>query len=218
MPRKNVIVIIGIILVAASITAAQELQEKALPVGFVIASAGDKEAVTKSNSKWLLCDGKSLAIKDHLALFLVIGWTYGLGDDPKNRTSFSLPDYRGMFLRGVADGSNRDPDRDVRLEATDSSITAGDRVGTLQFDSLQSHKHLDAGHAHESDAAQGGWEWSDNAEDRKVGKPDAPTATIKDGFAKLGDPLDSQTGAGSVRHGKETRPVNIAVYWYIKSQ
>ena len=61
---------------------------------------------------WTACDGQLLKIRDHRALFDVIGTTYG-GD---GRTTFALPDLRGrvavhpdgaQFALGTAGGEER---------------------------------------------------------------------------------------------------------------
>ncbi len=53
-----------------------------------------------------------------------------------------LPDLRGLFLRGVSGSRNdawRDPDADGRKD--DAGNQVGNRVGSLQEDSLKSHTH-----------------------------------------------------------------------------
>lgn len=52
---------------------------------------------------------------------------------------FKLPDLRGKFLRGWANGSSNDPDRGSRTDRGDG--TTGDYVGTNQADEFKSHDH-----------------------------------------------------------------------------
>jgi microcystin-dependent protein len=49
---------------------------------------------------WMFCDGRLLAIRDHLALFSILGNTYG-GD---GRNTFGLPDLRGRVPMGKGAG------------------------------------------------------------------------------------------------------------------
>jgi len=196
-------------------SAQQRPNSSGLPVGSVIAAAFDVSRTPRAEGmeNWLECDGRSLPVREYLSLFQAIGWTYGLGADSVHRTTFALPDYRGMFLRGFSGQSDRDPDKNGRRDPNDLNRVTGNKVGSVQRDAMQSHKHVDSGHSHGTNAVVGGWEWSDNANDRKVGRPEPPGANIDRGYAQLGDPVDSGTGAGEVRHGRETRPVNISVVW-----
>jgi hypothetical protein len=66
-----------------------------VPVGTVIASG----ASAPPNDNFLLCDGASIDRSAYPALFSAISTLYGGGNGPN---SFSLPDYRGRFLRGAA--------------------------------------------------------------------------------------------------------------------
>ena len=49
---------------------------------------------------WLECDGRALAPKQYLALFAVIGTTYGGG-----RGTFNLPDLRGRTIASLGAGT-----------------------------------------------------------------------------------------------------------------
>ena len=53
---------------------------------------------------------------------------------------FCLPDLRGRFLRGVDEGTGRDPDAGARTESQTGG-NSGDDVGSLEGDSLASHSH-----------------------------------------------------------------------------
>ncbi len=54
---------------------------------------------------WLICNGASLDTTDYSELFTVIQYTFG-----GSGASFSLPDYRGTFLRAADEGAGIDPD------------------------------------------------------------------------------------------------------------
>ncbi|MCP4161047.1 MAG: tail fiber protein [Deltaproteobacteria bacterium] len=82
----------------------------------------------------LECNGQELSTTEYPELFAVLKYTYG-GEGDK----FNLPDYRGQFLRGTANGSENDPDRDSR-KARGDGLT-GDNVGTTQGWQNESHNH-----------------------------------------------------------------------------
>ncbi|HBE18940.1 MAG TPA: hypothetical protein DEG17_00510 [Cyanobacteria bacterium UBA11149] len=109
----------------------------ALPVGTVIAFAGKIESSpSESPSKytthieafgWMVCDGRSFKISEYPELFAVLGYLYG-GED----SEFKIPDYRGLFLRGV---DNRSKDKDG--EDPDGPR----QLGSRQEDALKAHQH-----------------------------------------------------------------------------
>ena len=92
-----------------------------VPVGSVVAYS----AASPWPEGWAICDGSSqLRTGEWADLFDVIGVTYGNVDG----THFNLPDYRGEFLRGRANGSTNDPDRASRTDRGEG--TSCDNVGT----------------------------------------------------------------------------------------
>jgi microcystin-dependent protein len=194
-----------------------------VPIGTVVAYAGDP---SRLSSEWLLADGRSLRQPEYPELYAAIGTTHGTGVTMTGQKEigydFNLPDYRGLFLRGVdrdANGmaSGRAPDVDRREAARGGVGNNGNAVGSFQADAIQSHKHNDSGHGHPADGLRAEHERSDNANDRDVAKRGS-TVTIGTGHAQLGDPVDSGSGAGAVRHGKETRPANVGVWWIIRAK
>ncbi len=122
-------------------------------------------------------------------------WALADGSKPADATSYAglFPDLRGQFIRGVnmtrADGY-QDPDS--------ASRTGGDsnKAGSLEDDALQQHKHNQI-----LTSVPGG----------------SAIAGIATAFAIS---LVSQYGYGDVggvgNFSSETRPTNVAVYWYIK--
>jgi len=106
------------------------------PAGTIVAFGGPKDKVPPG---WELCDGRALdpLAPEYAALFQAIGTAHG-GD---GASSFHLPDYRGMFLRGVDDGRGMDPDADTRTAAVTGSGNVGDRVGSVQSDTYERHHH-----------------------------------------------------------------------------
>jgi microcystin-dependent protein len=84
---------------------------------------------------YLECDGSSLLRATYAALFAIISDDYGAADG----THFTLPDYRGRFLRGWAHGQTTDPDKATRTDRGDG--TGGDVVGSKQADEQEAHTH-----------------------------------------------------------------------------
>lgn len=72
---------------------------------------------------YLVCDGTSYLKATYLALWNAIGYTYG-----GSGVNFNVPDFRGLFLRGL--GTN----------ATNVNYVGG-ALGTLQTDALKNHTH-----------------------------------------------------------------------------
>ncbi len=136
---------------------------------------------------WLAADGSDVGRAAYSDLFTAIGTMYGSGD---GSTTFTLPDYRGYFLRGLDNGAANDPDSATRLDRGDG--TAGDAVGTKQDDAFESHYHsYTAGE--DKDVSSGGTKARDN------------------------DWGGSSHNTGSTGTSTETRPKNIYVLYCIKT-
>lgn len=97
-----------------------------VPVGTIVAFAGDLDTGWLKKQGWLYCDGSSVAQSDYPELFSSIGKNYG-GD----RTHFNLPDTRGRFLRGVDLKSGHDPGASKRAASAAGGL-AGDNPGSTQ--------------------------------------------------------------------------------------
>jgi microcystin-dependent protein len=81
-----------------------------IPAGMVMAYTGPLTDETRQylyQAGWLICDGQLLPAKDYPDLYRAIQTTYG-GQVPN---SFRLPDFRGVFLRGLDLGKQFDPAR-----------------------------------------------------------------------------------------------------------
>ena len=85
---------------------------------------------------YLECNGAAVSRTTYASLFTALGTRYGAGN---GSTTFNLPDMRGQFVRGWANGSTIDPDRASRSNRGDG--TTGDNVGTKQTDEFKSHSH-----------------------------------------------------------------------------
>ena len=104
------------------------------PPGTISAYGG-----TSAPLGWLLCDGASVSRSTYPALFATIGLNYGNGGG--NATLFSVPDLRGMFLRGMSgtQGTSRDPDVAARTSLNGGA--SGNNLGSNQGFAFQFSTH-----------------------------------------------------------------------------
>jgi microcystin-dependent protein len=149
------------------------------PAGVIVAFAG-----ATCPSGYLLATGQSVLKTTYPALFSAISTIYG-----STLTNFTLPDYRGIFLRGAGTNS--------QLTATSASL------GTYQPDQMQGHRHT------ASDSYNFG---SGALYDYTVANSQG------NGYRDLGmvGPPTSDGTNGTPRTGLETRPSNTAVNYCIK--
>lgn len=101
--------------------------QQTIPAGTVVAFAG-----ANIPDGWLLCDGRFFLTSQYPSLYQAIGKLYG-----GYAGYFNIPDYRGLFLRGVS-GARSDQFADL------DKLTRifGERVGSLQLDSLSEKPNL----------------------------------------------------------------------------
>lgn len=133
-------------------------QVATIPIGTILPFAGTTPPIG-----YLLCDGSEKSRTIYFDLFAVIGYTYGLPDDPVNPlegdTSFRLPDLRGRFLLGRSTMDNADsietPDGIIdsntlpidedsqNTEATAGILgnTSGSPSKTLNVANIPNHTH-----------------------------------------------------------------------------
>ena len=150
---------------------------------------------TQPPQGWLECDGSNVLISDYPNLFLAIGCSFGCVLAPY----FVLPDLRGYFVRGWSNTS---------------SLDSGRVFGSTQQEQLQRHKHIASNNDCQTYSLVNG-----------IGKGNYNTWCNTDGIAinQLGGAL---TGDGTQLNanvtdnanvGAETRPVNIALMYCIKT-
>lgn len=147
-------------------------------------------------SGWLICNGAAVLIADYPQLYAVIGTTFNTQIDPTTNSawaapaagSFRLPDFRGLFIRGVGSPSGG------------TVVT----LGGFQDDQFQSHKH-------DQNFRTGGTEFGGNRGDIIVNK----WATDGSLAALIGAPL-TDGAVGTMRTGSETRPKNKGAHYIIK--
>lgn len=173
------------------------------PTGVIQAYVG-----TSAPTGWLLCDGSQVSRETYSDLFAVIGESFGQGD---NSTTFHLPDLRGQFLRGRANGSANDPDRASRTAAATGGNT-GDNVGSVQNDAFQNITGTLSGNASSSggyfQSGTGAFSMGTSASNR-----------LEDGSPAAGRyrtfNFDASNSSGA-RTSTETRPKNTYVNFIIK--
>jgi microcystin-dependent protein len=177
--------------------------DNGVPPGTIVPFAGPKNKIPAG---WLYCNGTSYATTGMYAkLYAAIGLAWG-----SDGGNFRVPDLRGYFLRGMADGTALDPDKASRT-AKYSGGSTGDNVGSYQRDSIQSHTHTGSAnsagnHSHtfgtrgfQTDGSPG----ADGSHDDDAHNTDAAGA-------------HTHTLAIANTGGVETRPENAGVIFIIK--
>jgi phage-related tail fiber protein len=160
----------------------------------VIAFSGIASKLTRLVAQgWLKCDGSPVSRNQYPTLFTAIGTTYG-GDGNPN---FNLPDLRGFFLRGVNEGTGRDPDASQRLKQGQHppAPPLGDNVGSWQSGQLVSHQH----------------NWNHFFHVISYGGSDIAVHQPPDSDHLQSHPAQATNDDG----GNETRPKNVYVYYLI---
>ncbi len=93
-------------------------------------------------------------------------------------------------------------------------LRGSNNSGTLQDDAVQAHKHNESGHSHivsvNGHGQAGGY---GNYGTSYNGNADISTSAA---YVDLGNPVDSGTGAGTVRIANETRSINMSVVWIMR--
>ena len=160
----------------------------ATPAGTVI-----HVAMNTAPTGYLKANGALVSRTTYAALFTAIGTTFGVGD---GSTTFALPDLRGEFIRGWADGR---------------AVDTGRVFGSAQTDDNKSHTHTgttDAAgsHAHTGVANSG----------VTVLSQDGSTYGVSGTTTTSTAPNHTHTFTTAANGGTETRPRNIALLACIK--
>jgi len=198
-----------------------------LPIGTVLAFAGSVNDSHVLPGFWRLCDGSPQKKQEYPDLFSVIGQSYGGGNG--DDYNFNLPDFRGVFLRGLAGNSSRDPDKNTRGPSAPGGNT-GNNVGSVQFDALSIHMHqvtdpghshvaTDSGHSHglggtilELDNLQGHPQRAYGLHYTVENNPNTLSASA----AISVQPSTSGVAVQPAGVSTESRPINVAVNWIIR--
>jgi microcystin-dependent protein len=133
-----------------------------------------------------------------------MGTAAGAGD---GSSTFNVPDYRGLFLRGFDQGTGADPDGNSRT-AMSPGGNAGDQFNTVEGEAFAAHTHnvVDPGHSHDYSAATDG----KGATGTGTTFPTNNAANRPTGTSVTG--ITIQNAGGS-----ETRPKNATVNYLIKT-
>ena len=127
------------------------------------------------------------------------GTTYNTADFPElaahlgeSGATFTLPDYRGAFLRGTGTHGT--------YQMADGNYFAGPALGSYELDQFQGHRH--------------GFNYVSNNSFNAAGAIASP-AVIGASNTSVLDPIADGTN-GTPRTGDETRPFNYGVHWCIR--
>lgn len=173
-----------------------------VPTGAIIAFP-----IATAPNGYLACDGSAVSRTTYADLFAFLGTMYGVGD---GSTTFNLPNYKGMFLRGWANGSSNDPDRSSRTDRGDGTV--GDNIGTRQGFINYSHTHTASSSTSASGSGGFGWVYPKAVE----------TSGATDyGYGPAGISISASTTTTTTTTvyasgGNETRPINVNVLYCIK--
>lgn len=188
-----------------------------VPVGSVIMSAN-----TSTPGGFLYCNGGAVSRTTYSTLYAIIGDSFGEGD---GSTTFNVPDMRGLFPRGMDDGSGNDPDAASRAAANTGGNT-GDNIGSEQgyatalpntdfTTDSDSHYHQTGVHANDGSGevrnayASRTPRLSSGTSNRALY---ASTSSREEGATSSDAHTHDITGGGD----NETRPTNLAFKFYIK--
>ena len=159
---------------------------------------------------------KSVVIKQNqgflatLPIGSIIGWHRDLN-----------PDYIPLLPAGWVECNGQtidDPESPFHglqipnLNGEGRFLRGAETSGELQEDQMQSHKHDDLGHDH--DAKRFGEMQNRAMNDGPYTLADWYKGEPLKASAQLTNPVEST--AGPVRHGDETRPINMSVIWIMK--
>ena len=174
------------------------------PVGTVVPYAGELDAGFLHQQSWRYCDGSALCKSAYPELYLAIGDTYG---NAPSESEFLLPDYRGLFHRGLdttdRPGGPRDPGIASRTNQA-GETNAG--VGSLQDDAFEEHEHTYTPNRNLEAPVV-----TDGAPVENLSLATKATTTAVACTPNAAEGSDSCYGA-------ETRPKNMYVYYLIKAR
>jgi microcystin-dependent protein len=185
-----------------------------VPTGTVVAFAG-----TTVPPGWLLCNGQLVSRTQFSALFTAIGILHGPGD---GINTFTVPDYRGRFLRGVDGTANRDPDHGTRTVPVAGASGVGNAVGSVQgsatarpvvtaftTDTQGAHTHVN-GSFNRLLQLSNGTNTTTTGTDVTASEPDILNSAPE---VSAGSHAHTVVGGGD----SETRPLNVYVNYLIKT-
>ncbi|NUP07807.1 MAG: tail fiber protein [Polyangiaceae bacterium] len=199
-----------------------------VPVGAVLPYAGPINTATRTrleNRGWLVCDGTPVSRAEYPELYSVIRRLYGYPPDKSSNAGiFCVPDYRGVFLRGLnRDASPAvDPEAEARTYANlNGTGNQGNQVGSRQTEAIQEHEHEYAAAylstsppTPVSGPSPMGMIYSIPPPQPP---PPPPSLTLVTGVTNTSETVVSKSSE-SQPDIVETRPVNAAINFIIKSR
>jgi len=161
--------------------------------------AGDIVATAASSCPvgTIAADGSDVSRSGYPRLFSKLGTTYGTGD---GSTTFGLPDYRGIFIRGVGTSS--------KLDYSAGGDVSSSALGTYTNDAFQGHFHSGNGN--------GSNEFIYNRGGSGVLSALA-SGTVYDRTTTPGGTASTDGTNGTPRTSSETRPFYTSVTYCIRT-
>jgi len=206
-------------------TEVEELKLAATGIGAVVAYAGilpepDTGRLMQVTRGWYLCNGAAIGRAAFDSLYQLIGTAHGDGqDDPRPDTDFNLPDYRGLFLRGVSGTTGRDLDSGERTPNHPGG-NSGNQVGSYQDDQIQTHRHTDFGHVHTyQDVRESGTQFCEGGSTFQAMRyPVATPRSTASAKADIREPETTTTQIAVRVSNFETHPKNAYVHFLIRAR
>lgn len=165
-------------------------QIEAQPVGMIAPFA-----MPIAPNGWLACDGAAVSRNSYAKLFAAIGTSWGAGD---GHSTFNVPDFRGMFLRGFDNGRGIDSGRNF-ASYQDSDNKSHSHSAYCSEAGAHSHNYTVLDFAYPGPNGTNSWSWFKWATKR----------TDMDGNHSHTISIES-SGVG------ESRPVNMSIFYAIK--
>lgn len=159
---------------------------------------------------WMICDGAVLDAKEYSEIATLLDKTYGAEGPGKVK----LPDFRGVFLRGLDARAQQDGGKDPDVLKRDGGPTVGSRQGYATARPIGAPfktGNADKDHDHSLTGNNARTEGGPNHFGSGDGRGMAPAASITIG--KSGKDHTHTVDAGG---DAETRPLNVAVHWIIR--
>lgn len=157
-------------------------------------------AANSAPAGFLICDGSAVSRTTYARLFALIGVTYGAGN---GSTTFNLPNFLGIFPRGYDSGGSVDPAR---------------TFGSTQGHAIQSHNHSNGVNVTTGSAVPFSYgDTSTGVTGTTTAHTDANSAQ-RNGYTSTGTvAAGSGSGSPAGTFAAETRPINLAVGFIIKT-
>ncbi len=174
-------------LVAALNDAIETANSTIIPAGTIISSGN-----ASAPEGYLLCNGAEISRDSYTDLFAAIGTAFGEGD---TFTTFALPDFRGVFLRGQDAGKGYDTSRVLGTYQSDGAPNITGNV--CVNDSKDANR------------------WTPNGAFRNSGTYFSRYGSTEAGSAPYVD-FNASRSSSVYQSISEVRPKNVAVNFYIK--